>query len=483
MEKSRTWQKYAAKRAQLRSRQQVGLVEQHPELFAPLETDVNEVYLWHGTHIRSAFAIAHEDFKMGMAGSNGTMYGKGIYFAENSTKADEYARDEPHGFYQDVFALLLCRVCLGKFLYSEERLDTAGDMAEAGTIDSTVGDRTRTANTFREFAAYHPDQVYPEYVVLYSRRPKAVAPEPFKFSLAPLHAQLPIYWQHFHVNPQVDSFEVQYGVRHASRALLEQLAQACYPGRVGDPVISARRIEMSSLWNRYVQFKKRLRDELDASGRSAFASPELLESRGLHAGRCSSTRRAHTLPAGVVQTTISADSLEGDLQEHLLWHGTSRKSAEAIVRADFRVPKDVKNGVRFGCGLYFAEDVGKSLTYAPVNTSSDGRTNSQFLLLCRVLCGQMHYTSERYDLDAVTSAHKVGKHSVLANPLREGPREVIIWHAMQASCYYSSMETLLIRNLGRFQSISRPQSNIILIGTPPRQGTPNFRKAPRTSQF
>ncbi|CAE6968072.1 Parp12 [Symbiodinium natans] len=367
-----------------------------------------------------------------MAGSNGTMYGKGLYFAENSTKADEYARDEPHGFFQDVFALLLCRVCLGKFLYSEDRLDSAGAMAEAGTIDSTVGDRTRSANTFREFAAYDPDQVYPEYVVLYSRRPKAVAPEPFKFGLAQLHTQLPVYWKHFHLNPQTNFFEMQYRVRGASRDLLGQLAQACYPGGRGRiEVIAARRVEMSSLWNRYVQFKTRLRGELLASGLPAFASAEFLEGQA-HGGEILTHAFLKSLSArGVVQTTISAESLEGDVQEHLLWHGTSRKAAEAIVRADFRMPKEIKNGARFGRGLYFAEDVGKSLTYAPANTSSDGRTTSQFLLLCRVLCGQMHYTKETSDLDAVVSAHKVGKHSVLANPLREGVREFVVWHEMQ----------------------------------------------------
>ena len=43
-------------------------------------------------------------------------------------------------------------------------------------------------------------------------------------------------------------------------------------------------------------------------------------------------------------------------------NGTKRtKSKPAIIQC---VPEDVKNGVRFGCGLYFAEDVGKSLTYA-----------------------------------------------------------------------------------------------------------------------
>eukprot|EP00439_Symbiodinium_sp_Y106_P075316 s2375_g14.t2 len=454
-ENSGSWTRFVAKRAQLRSRRQgmekvedpvctAGVVDQHPELFAPVDASLNEVYLWHGTHVRAALNIAHEGFDIQTAGLNGTMYGKGLYFAENSTKADEYARDEPHGFYQDVFAVLLCRVCLGKFHFSEDRFDSTGGMAEAGTIDSTVGDRTRTANTFREFTAYYPDQVYPEYVIFYSRRPKAAAMEAFRFGLAPLHAQLPVYFQKFHLNPQVESFEVQYGVRRPERDVLEQMAQACYPGGRRIEVLSARRIEISSLWNRYVLYKKRLRGELEASGLSAFASAEFLEGQARGAEILTDAFMKRPSEGGGMRPTWRGESLEGELQEHFLWHGTTRKAAEAIVRADFRVPKEIKNGARYGCGLYFAEDVSKSLAYAPVNTSSDGRTTSQFLLLCRVLCGQMYYTSERYELDAVISAHKVGKNSVLANPLREGPREFIVWHEMQV--YPEYLLEVTVRN-------------------------------------
>ena len=93
-----------------------------------------------------------------------------------------------------------------------------------------------------------------------------------------------------------------------------------------------------------------------------------------------------------VQTTISVDGLEDMLQEHLLWHGTSKASAEAIeprleapspskheVKADFQIPQEAKHGFRFGSGLYFAEDLSKSLTYAPAE-SCNGRS-SQFVPL------------------------------------------------------------------------------------------------------
>ena len=71
------------------------------------------------------------------------------------------------------------------------------------------------------------EEVYPEYVVLYSRQHRAVALESFRFGLPPLHAELPVYWQHCHVNPTIDRFEAQYLVRATSRRLLEDLATAC----------------------------------------------------------------------------------------------------------------------------------------------------------------------------------------------------------------------------------------------------------------
>ena len=65
-----------------------GLVKDQPGTFNPLDEGLNEFYLWHGTHVRAALSIAHEDFRIDMAGSNaGTMYGRGCYLAENCTEA------------------------------------------------------------------------------------------------------------------------------------------------------------------------------------------------------------------------------------------------------------------------------------------------------------------------------------------------------------------------------------------------------------
>ena len=221
-----------------------------------------------------------------------------------------------------------------------------------------------------------------------------------------------------------------------------------------------------------------------------------------------------------------------------------------------RAEQDAKHGFRFGSGLYFAEDIGKSLSYAtclhcclthlllawmlpwiassmpckscklvpgssrrscsrcvlhqfpcssprlpwrrgqtveasrslcPLLAAAFSHATSWYerlpvslRLLCRVLCGQMHYTEGQVDGSASANAKQVGqaecrpcpnvdrtqlrhdakpnlgkshdlmqmnavgrkmltsqvgKHAVLANPLAEGPREFIVLTEMQAECF------------------------------------------------
>ena len=57
-----------------------------------LRHKINEVYLWHGTTPRAAASITEHGFKLDYAGTNtGSLYGKGIYLAEFSSKSDESA--------------------------------------------------------------------------------------------------------------------------------------------------------------------------------------------------------------------------------------------------------------------------------------------------------------------------------------------------------------------------------------------------------
>lgn len=52
-------------------------------------TGCNEFYLWHGTTPEAAEAITSSEFQLDR-GSEKALFGKGLYFAESSTKSDEY---------------------------------------------------------------------------------------------------------------------------------------------------------------------------------------------------------------------------------------------------------------------------------------------------------------------------------------------------------------------------------------------------------
>jgi len=140
----------------------------------PLDGSCNEWLLWHGTSLEGAQGICEEDFKLGsMAGSaTGTLYGPGTYFAESSTKSDEYAKlSNIDG--RDLFTLLLCRVTGGLVKYTDEETPDPQALTDAclhDRYDSVIGDREKCRNTFKEFVSFSSDVVYPEYIIHYERR-------------------------------------------------------------------------------------------------------------------------------------------------------------------------------------------------------------------------------------------------------------------------------------------------------------------------
>merc|ERR1711908_205659 len=101
------------------------------------------------------------------------MYGKGLYFAECSSKSDEYAGADASGIYKDLYCMLVCRVVLG-----EQLVMTVGGAVSHTMItealnsqlyDSVMGDRLAAVGTYREFVVYEDGLVYPEYLVIYKR--------------------------------------------------------------------------------------------------------------------------------------------------------------------------------------------------------------------------------------------------------------------------------------------------------------------------
>eukprot|EP00434_Breviolum_minutum_P032778 symbB.v1.2.028989.t1/scaffold3111.1/size63350/4 len=180
-ENKNSWQEYAFRRGDIMQRSEL------PEIFADVKTSVamddiggdkanrllsecNEWYLFHGTNPDAAEAICKSDFKVSRAGSStGTLYGKGLYFAESVTKADEYAKPNSEGRY----AVLLCRVIGGNVNYTDEVTPDPEALVYScieGPFDSVCGDREKTRGTYREFVLFDSEDVYVEYVIEYKRK-------------------------------------------------------------------------------------------------------------------------------------------------------------------------------------------------------------------------------------------------------------------------------------------------------------------------
>lgn len=136
-----------------------------------LDYHLNEAYFWHGTTPEGAAGVSEDGFKLSMAGSHaGTMFGRGAYLAECSSKSDEYAH-EGSSIYAGIYALVLCRAVCGQMFYTERSDIPAIERAIAsGQCDSVLGDRENAVGTYREFVIFDASLIYPEFVVLYQRQ-------------------------------------------------------------------------------------------------------------------------------------------------------------------------------------------------------------------------------------------------------------------------------------------------------------------------
>lgn len=216
---------------------------------------------------------------------------------------------------------------------------------------------------------------------------------------------------------------------------MQQLATSSSPS---ERVVAARRIENSSIWNRYFDYKE-LRSQ--DSKRTPFPRPQELDGNP-ESGHVGTDLH---LQAVSHETALSAHNLDAELNELMLRHGTSQSAAEAIARTAFHIPasrQNVKHGQRFGAGAYFAEDIMKAYKYAQEEAGG-----LRFILLCRGVCGNMYYTEKPKDLDADVTAKRMGKHSALASPSNQGPREFIIQDASQVYPEY-------ILDIVEFESVS-----------------------------
>ena len=149
-------------------------------LGALLDAKSNEHLLFHGTKPAAVSTLCNRGFDE-RVGRLGGLFGAGCYFAENSSKSDEYV---PAGAKQYMF---LCRVVLGTPFVTpgthrqlrrppcvQDHFDAwppcGHDRNDSLLAVTQATDPSARLFAFREFVVYDHSQCYPEYLIEYERR-------------------------------------------------------------------------------------------------------------------------------------------------------------------------------------------------------------------------------------------------------------------------------------------------------------------------
>ncbi len=198
-------------------------------VFESLDSSLNEELLYHGARAEVIPLIKQGGFRIfednDKSVTNGSLYGRGTYLAEQFSKSDEYCMkrlDDPEKIEEnvreeiedDVRYMILCKAALGNIRKSLENslkvpslaaiIDEGKDMAlsdehqkcsvvngansvsdkpEEDASDKTrstsmfpscwhtmLGDRVKLRGTYREFVTYHEHSAIPLYIIKYRRK-------------------------------------------------------------------------------------------------------------------------------------------------------------------------------------------------------------------------------------------------------------------------------------------------------------------------
>lgn len=230
LENRKIWHRYADERMKIRdSLRSRGIRAPHFHMrrffydtlkklpgYEKLYDDINETYLIHGTLANWILPIAQNGINP-PKGDNAALFGKGIYFAEDCAKNDQYViGDAPFGSHHELhnalfpaggefsfpktpykaYYLILCRVIVGYAVNvtctdSERRTminnhhagqpifpdDGERELANIPGIENPpmryhclIASKGGAIVRFREFCQFHGNRVYPEYLICYSRK-------------------------------------------------------------------------------------------------------------------------------------------------------------------------------------------------------------------------------------------------------------------------------------------------------------------------
>ena len=123
-------------------------------------------WLWHGTNVEVMNKILQQGFNRSFCGKNATVYGKGVYFARDTSYSSykTYAVPDSKG-YQYIMA---CRVVVGEYCPGVANALTPDvrDPKTHALYDSTVGLlEGDTMSNPSIYVTYHDAQAYPEYLI------------------------------------------------------------------------------------------------------------------------------------------------------------------------------------------------------------------------------------------------------------------------------------------------------------------------------
>jgi len=127
-------------------------------------------WLWHGTNAEVMGKILQQGFNRSFCGKNATVYGKGVYFARDTSYSANatYSVPDSRG-YQYIMA---CRVAVGVYCPGVTNSLTP-DIRDAKThalYDSTVGIlHNDSMSNPSIYVTYHDAQAYPEYLIQFKR--------------------------------------------------------------------------------------------------------------------------------------------------------------------------------------------------------------------------------------------------------------------------------------------------------------------------
>ena len=129
--------------------------------------EVKEMQLFHGTSDETAVqAIFRQNFDPRVSGKNATMYGKGAYFATDSSFSDRFTNRSGHTNRW----MFLARVLVGRYVKGDRDYSRPPPLDPAkphGDLYDCCVDNDQRPSIY---VIFESDQCYPEYVISYIRR-------------------------------------------------------------------------------------------------------------------------------------------------------------------------------------------------------------------------------------------------------------------------------------------------------------------------